>query len=348
MPTRATARIFVLLALTYAAGCSDDATTTRTKADAAVRVDPFQDSGFTNPEMVSAPDAGPLTPDAFFANDPEPPHCGEDGRMRPAPDVAGTIDCPEDKNREGCSCTTPNQRALCWPGLRANRNRGRCKDGMTTCQLGFEFGHRWGPCLDYVLPVEGATQGADSCRCFSNGNWALDNLVPCISQDVNKQYYVYSSRPDAELGYVCDGLTTVPPPAPAADWTASRLKVDCAGRFELCYTIKAGDVSNPQPGDCVLVRSCVNTWYGRAGAEQKLPALKGWAATDDACTQRFVEQGGYGEMSVVGKSSECETVDDGQGAPLVFKRASYCPPTCGEMPDNEECQHCSASGAGDF
>jgi hypothetical protein len=28
--------------------------------------------------------------------------------------------------------------------------------------------------------VPGATAGADACKCFSAGRWALDNLVPCF------------------------------------------------------------------------------------------------------------------------------------------------------------------------
>lgn len=338
---------FLLLAALFGDGCADDVTAS--KVDAAVSVDPFLDSGFTNPnDVVPIMDAGTFSPDAFFIDDPQPPYCGEDGKMQSATPVKGTRDCPDDKNREGCPCETPGQQSLCWPGKRLNRNHGVCKDGMTTCQPGFEFGHRWGPCVGYELPVEGATEGADACLCFSSGHWELANLVPCIAQDADKRYYVYSSRPDGNGSYLCDGLTTTPPPPPTADWTTSTLKVDCGGRFELCYTIKAGDIENPQSGDCTLVRACITTWYARPGSEQKLPNLKGWTANDRTCAARFVEQGGYGEMSVLGKSTECEAVDDGNGRPFVFKRASYCPPNCGERPDAEECKHCSASGAGDF
>jgi hypothetical protein len=338
-----------LVVLACAVGACSDKTTSvdaLERQDAAA-ADPFSDSGFTNPDLVSVPDAGSLSPDAFFIDDPEPPYCGEDGKMRQPAPIGGTRACPEDKNREGCPCTTPGQQALCWPGQRLNRNHGVCRDGMTTCQVGFEFGHTWGRCEGYVLPVEEAMEGPNACRCFSSGLWSIANLVPCIAQDVDEKYYVYSSHEGAD-GYVCEGLTMTPPPVPAADWTSSTLKVDCGGRFELCYTIKAGDVASPQPGDCVLSRSCVTTWYARAGSEQKLPNLKAWSATDQACAQRFVDRGGYGEMSVLGTSTECEAVDDGQGRPYVFKRASYCSPRCAEMPDNEECRHCSASGAGDF
>jgi hypothetical protein len=339
----------VAAALAFA-GCASETSAAMSirNRDAETSSDPFQDSGFTNPDLVAPADGGSLSPDAFFVNDPPPPYCGEDGKRDDNQSIAGTRECPDDKNREGCPCDTPGQQALCWPGQRLNRTHGVCRDGMTRCIQGMEFGNRWGSCDGYVLPKEGATEGADACRCFSNGTWKLANLVPCIAQDATKQYFVYSSRPASDTGYVCDGLTMTPPPVPTADWTTSSLKVDCGGRFQLCYTIKSGDVTSPQPNDCVVVHSCLNIWYARAGSDQKLPNLGGWAATDQACAQRFVEKGGYGEMSVLGLSSECEAVDDGQGRPYVFKRASYCPPSCGETPDRAECKSCSASGAGQF
>jgi hypothetical protein len=339
----------IAVALTLA-GCADETTAAarRRERDAETQTNPFQDSGFTNPDLAVATDGGSLSPDAFFVNDLPPPYCGEDGKMRASEPVPGTSECPDDKNREGCPCTTPGQQALCWPGQRLNRNHGVCSDGMTRCIPGLEFGNRWGSCDGYKLPVEGATEGADACRCFSSGTWKLANLVPCIAQDAMKRYFVYSSRQANDTGYLCDSLNTTPPPVPAADWTTSSLKVDCSGRFELCYTIKAGDVSAPKANDCVLVHSCVNIWYARAGSEQTLPNLRGWSASDQACSQRFVEIGGYGEMSVRGLSSECEAVDDGQGQPLVFKRASYCPPSCAQTPERIECKSCSASGAGEF
>ncbi|HKU42359.1 MAG TPA: hypothetical protein VJR89_29575 [Polyangiales bacterium] len=338
----------MLLALALADACADD-NPRHGMSDAAVREDPFRDSGFTNPRgVIEVDDAGTLSPDAFFIDDPPPPYCGEDGKMEPAPAISGTRECPGDKNREGCPCDSPGQRSLCWPGQRVNRNHGVCHDGMTRCIMGFEFGNRWGPCEDYELPVEGATTGPDACRCFSNGTWSLTNLVPCIAQSMDKKYWVYSSHPDEKAGYLCNGLMSTPPPAPPEVWTSSTLKVDCSGRFKLCYTIKAGDVTQPKASDCVLVQSCIDTWYARAGSQLKLPDLPGWTAKDQACAQRFVDSGGYGEMSVIGRSSECEAVDDGDGQPYVFKRASYCPPRCATTPNDAECMHCSASGAGDF
>jgi len=289
-------------------------------------------------------DAGP---DAFFINDEAPPFCGPDGGMSAPPSVGGTPECPDDKNRQGCGCPEIGKKAACWPGKRRNRNHGICMDGVTTCRGTAEFPPAWGPCEGYVLPVEGAVQGPEACRCFSRGNWMLSNLVPCIHGDGNDTY-IYSSHPDPQRGFACDPISTLPPPTPSADWSPSTLNVDCAGHFELCYTMKAGNVGDPRPSDCTVMRSCVDVWYEHAGKSQKLPNLPGWSAKDRACAKRFVETGGYGEMSVLGKSAECDPVNDGHGEPYVFLRTAYCPANCVDTPDADSCKACSTSGTGSF
>lgn len=291
-----------------------------------------------------------FAPDAFFINDPAPPMCGPDGGMSEAPKLDGSVDCPADKNREGCPCPEPGKKAACWPGKRINRDHGICVDGKTTCGQTAEFGTAWGPCEGYVLPKKGALSGPDACRCFSSGKWELSNLVPCIFQDPDGDTYLYSSRPDAEGGYACDpvSLEDLPPSTPSDSWSTSRLNVDCAGQFELCYTLRAGKASDPSSSDCVLMRACVDVWYAEAGKTQSLDDLPGWVAADTQCAERFRTRGGYGEMSVRGKSIECDPVDNGKGDAYVFERTSYCRPDCNETPDAQECRDCSVSGSGKF
>jgi hypothetical protein len=294
-------------------------------------------------------DAGPLgrpDVDAFFIDDPAPPSCGPDGGMSAPPKIEGEADCPADKNRQGCACPKAGMRAACWPGRRQNRNHGICKDGMTTCEDIGEFGLSWGPCEGYVLPQEGAVQGPAACGCFSTGRWALSNLVPCI-QGGASGVFIYSSHPAADAnGYACDAVSGPQPTVPTLNWSEGTLQVECAGQFKLCYTMKAGRASAPKPADCVLMRSCIDVWYGDAGERQDLPALPGWVASDSACAQRFVDEGGYGEMSVIGLSAECDPVDDGHGDPYVFLRTGYCDSSCASTP--EGCGGCSSSGSGDF
>jgi hypothetical protein len=118
-----------------------------------------------------------------------------------------------------------------------------------------------------------------------------------------------------------------PPPysAPSQDWSTDTLNIDCAGNFNLCYTIKAGNSMSPSPSDCTVVQVCIDGQYAMKGVVQTLPPLPGWAGTDLACAQQFNTSGGYGEMTVQGKSIDCETVDNGMGGPRVFNVIPYCP-----------------------
>jgi hypothetical protein len=284
--------------------------------------------------------------DAFFINDPPPPYCGPDGSAPNVEKPGGTPSCPSDKNRQGCPCPTVGATATCWPGQRARRGHGICKDGMTTCEATLEFNNRWGPCEGYVLPDPKALSGPRSCGCFSAGQWALRNLSPCVV--VGTQTYLTSSKILADGGVGCGDVTALPPPAPVDPWTDSTLMVDCSGQFKLCFTIKAGDFKHPMQSDCVIAKSCVETWYPEPGKTQTLPQLPGWASSDPVCSAQFDQTGGYGEMSVIGVSGECEKVDDGLGAPYVFQRGGYCPSSCSQTPTAPACQMCQSGGSGQF
>lgn len=310
-----------------------------------------RDTAFKNVPDAAAANTS-ITPDAYFFEDPPPPYCGPDGGA--PPDPTGTLECPSDKNRQGCPCTEKNAVEACWPGKRANRNHGICMDGTTTCHDEGEFGLRWGPCEGYVLPDETALTGPDACSCFSSGRWSLSNLSPCIYES-NGRTYLYAAliNPDGTLN--CGGPFGMDeiPPAPSEPWADNSLTVDCAGQFKLCFTIKAGDFHNPQPTDCQIMQTCVETWYGEEGVPQDLPPLPGWNTTtleESNCSAEFVRVGGYGEMTVLGTSIECDEVDDGSGQPFVFYRTNYCAPSC-QDPANAnapECAGCVTGGSGSF
>src|SRR4051794_11544399 len=53
-----------------------------------------------------------------YANDPPPQYCGPAGTT-PPPTITGTAECPDDKNKPGCSCPTVGATASCWTGLRS-------------------------------------------------------------------------------------------------------------------------------------------------------------------------------------------------------------------------------------
>lgn len=295
-------------------------------------------------------DGGPkdaqVTVDAFFVNDLPPPMCGQDGTMQAATAPGGTMECPDDKNREGCPCSQKDMSVACWPGKRINRNHGQCKDGKTTCVSSAEFGLRWGPCEGYVLPNPDAGAGPAACRCFSTGTWKLSNLAPCIFR--GGATYLYSSKLTSAGQIDCGTNVPEPPPAPPGSWTDDSLTVDCGGQFKLCYTIKAGNVDSPKADDCVVMQSCIDVWYPQAGMEQKLPDLPSWTSANTACSAKFDQGGGYGEMSVIGKSIECDAVDDGAGHPYVFHRTDYCPPSCQMTPNAPGCAGCQTGGSGMF
>ncbi|HNN92425.1 MAG TPA: hypothetical protein PKI03_09155 [Pseudomonadota bacterium] len=285
-------------------------------------------------------------PDAFWAQDPPPMYCGLDGGTLPAPmPPGGTPECPDDKNRQGCACPKLGDTAACWPGLRKNRGLGICRDGVTTCVRNGEIGTVWGPCEGYILPIPGTTTGKEACNCFSAGRWAIDNVVPCF----------YTARDGKHMGSASSVLTGTTPTCeemmdgklmvPSKPWSPNKLTVDCVGHFRLCYTIKAGDVKNPLPTDCVVASVCTEGDYPAASAESPLPVLPAWATTTPAqvaCSEQFKKSGGYGEMSVDGKTVTCELVQK------PFNRVGYCPLDCDKRPMDPDCKSCMSGGSGSF
>jgi hypothetical protein len=313
---------------------------------------PTTDAGQGDTPGNQPADLGPNA-DAFFAVDPPPVQCLQDGGMGPPPESpGGTPECPDDKNREGCPCENLGEVTSCWPGLRVNRNRGICRDGTTRCEVVREFG-RWGPCEGYVLPADGVASGPASCGCFSAGLWEIDNLSPCFVDFGTMGTWAVSTYINGSGAAQCPSLNAQsmpPPPAePGTTWSSSRLRVDCEGSFELCYTLRAGSADAASPNDCVVARACTGQiWYENRDQLQELPDLPSWTSTDSACSTQFAASGGYGEMSVLGLSVECDEVDDGSGGEFVFNRVQYCPLICATDPSAPGCENCNQGGSGNF
>jgi hypothetical protein len=272
----------------------------------------------------------------FFEDDPPPTGC-DGGGVPPIP--GGTPECPADKNLEGCDCFQKDQTAPCWPGKRKNRNRGICHDGTTTCTLQGENTLRWGPCVGYQLPT--GTTGKEACLCFSGGHWEIDNLSPCF-------FTINGVTNVAVSTTLVNGQPQCPPDVnmvPSQPWSTTRLTVDCGGYFKLCYSIKAGDGANPQPTDCEIVKVCTEAYYTTPNMPQDFPVLPAWLTgpAQATCVEQFVATGGYGEMSVVGESDECDQVNK------VFNHVTYCPLECNDpMNMNPICQTCMPGGGGGF
>jgi hypothetical protein len=289
---------------------------------------------------------GSYDPDAFFATDPPPKYCGPDGGTTPAT-PGGTPECPSDKNREGCPCTTPGEQKPCWPGLRVNRGLGVCKDGVATCKSSGEFGRTWGPCENFVGPVAGATKGKEACKCFSAGKWAIKNLSPCLITYNGTSTYGVSTQPADGQCYPLPANATPPPTKPAGIWSEDSLKVDCAGHFRLCYTLKAGDFNAPSAADCSLATVCTESDYTTVDVEQTFPPLDSWTSNDPLCSKKFADTGGYGEMTVKGLSVLCDEISE-NGQPYVFHRVQYCKLECQANPTAPGCANCLLGGSGDF
>ena len=289
----------------------------------------------------------------LYANDPLPKYCLVDGGVGAPPLPTGTDQCPSDKNKPGCGCDTLGATAACWTGLRANRNLGQCKDGMTTCVQVSENTKAWGPCSDEVLPTVGA-KGKAGCSCFSEGRWKITNLIPCfVNKAGSGTFYAYSAKQNPDNSVTCGAIPSGDPPYPPADpdhWSTDTVSVDCAGHFKLCYEIKGGKYETPGATDCSLTKVCVEGDYPAEGQEVAFPNLPAWHSENTACAQVFRDVGGYGEMTVQGISVRCDNVDDGTGNAFVFNRVKYCPTKCenGANPSDPDCANCQTGGSGQF
>ncbi len=250
--------------------------------------------------------------------------CGPDGGLDasvPMPPAPG--ECRDGEAVPGCPCDTVGEERPCLTGR------------TIRCEPNGEFGGLWGPCLG---------------DCFSSGTWQIDNISPCFITYSGGMIWAVSTVIRGGEAQ-CPMFPSMPPPrAPGEDWSPNRLTVDCEGQFRLCYTIKAGDASAPRDDDCVVARTCTEAWYGTRNATQEFPPLPGWVTEDPACARRFVEGGGYGEMSVLGRTVDCEVIDDDRGGEYVFNRVPYCPLCCndGSCPSDPICPMCMMGGSGSF
>jgi hypothetical protein len=278
------------------------------------------------------------------------PYCPIDidgGPPAPEDQVDGGPNCPADKRLPGCPCPFNNLQDNqtpypCWPGLRKNRHVGQCMDGVTYCEPNMDPTGRlvylWGQCVDAVLPNPKALPGFESCDCVGIGTWRLENLSPCF-YDIGGGLGSGGAASSASVDRVVSCPLSLPLSAPREPWSEDSFATDCAGHYTLCYTLKAGDPDKPSASDCTVARVCIEADYGVAGVYQPFPPLPGWVAGSDAhtcCAIQFAATGGYGEMSVEGR-----TVLNCQRVSKVFdNRVRYCPASCGSNPQDPSCQHC--------
>jgi hypothetical protein len=201
--------------------------------------------------------------------------------------------------------------------------------------------------MGYQLPAPNATDGKDACKCFSAGQWKLDNLSPCFfSDNMNTPGNLGATSTTLSGNMVqCPSEMGTPLVPPNMPWSNDTVTADCAGHFRICYALKAGDAKNPSPKDCTVSQVCTEADYTQVNMPQQFPPLPAWATTDQAaiaCAQKFATSGGYGEMSVTGKTITCDTFS------RVFNRVNYCPLSCNQNPNGPNCQGCGNGGGGNF
>lgn len=246
--------------------------------------------------------------------------CGPDASIDAGP-VTAPGDCTSGP-APGCECGTVGETQPCLAGR------------MITCNAFGEFGGKWGPCLG---------------DCFSTGTWAIDNLSPCFITYGGGQTWAVSTVIRSGSAACPDPGTMPPPTRPAEDWSTNRLTVDCEGQFRLCYTLRAGNADTPSDSDCVVAEVCTEGWYAERNVTQELSPLESWVGSDPTCAGQFASSGGYGEMSVVGTTIDCEVIDDDLGGRHVFNRVRYCPLCCSDGScSGAECDRCMMGGSGSF
>jgi hypothetical protein len=187
----------------------------------------------------------------------------------------------------------------------------------------------------------GAGTDAGACTCFVHGSWSLDNTAPCLLTIAVDGGHERGAISTVESG----GRATCPSDkstVPADPWSTDTLTADCAGHYTLCYTLKAGMASNPQPTDCVLAQSCAEADYATLNQAQTWPALPGWLATStqSACAAAFADSGGYGVKTVTGTPAGCPSISK------VIGTVSYCPTNCTSSNPSPNCTTCADGTSG--
>jgi hypothetical protein len=191
-------------------------------------------------------------------------------------------------------------------------------------------------------PTGDALRSGPCSACFAHGQWSIDNLSPCLltGADQAKVTVAISTIESANQSQCPSDFSA----APTQAWSSDHLTIDCAGHYRLCYTLKAGDPSNPSASDCVVAQSCAEGDATMSSAPQAWPPLPGWIASTSAtaCAQSFYDGGGYGEESVTGSPNGCGTIGK------TFVRVWYCPLACNGPNPPAACANCQSGGSSSF
>jgi hypothetical protein len=150
---------------------------------------------------------------------------------------------------EGCACTA-GQTSACWTGFPADRNQGKCHDGLQVCEGTTEFAS-WGPCMGEVTECgadAGVPETNEECGCIPGA------VIQCSE--------------DCSVGIICS-LTATKTCLPDGSWSTCKedlgVQLDAPG-FQ-CRNMLHGCLQEPQPdgrpgageifvGDCSTQFKC--------------------------------------------------------------------------------------------
>jgi hypothetical protein len=161
-----------------------------------------------------------------------------------------------------------------------------------------------------------------ACGCLAHGDWNVANISPCFFMNGT------AATVSGAISTVYDGQTAMCPlddtAAPQAPWSTDTFETDCAGHYRLCFSLRAGDATNPKPTDCLVAVSCAESDYATSDVTQAWPPLPSWITTgaETTCAQTMAATGGYGIMTATGTPTGCGAVTK------AFAIFTYCPLTC--------------------
>jgi hypothetical protein len=145
----------VIGAVAFAAGCSADTANSSSGRGAPSSTAGTVPGASTGIGQQNAPGA-PGAPSGSGLNGAGAASGGQPPPTTAKLDAGGTAaNCdPQAPDQVDCQCSKAGITRSCWGGAAAARNVGVCKDGVQTCAATTgEFGAKWGPCMQQVLPT---------------------------------------------------------------------------------------------------------------------------------------------------------------------------------------------------
>jgi hypothetical protein len=179
---------------------------------------------------------------ALAGSNAQPPASNIDAGTSSVLPTSGTTNQPLNCNQvnspfkvEGCACTA-GETSACWTGFPADRNMGKCHDGLQVCEGTAEFAS-WGECKGEELTCgvdAGVPEIEEECQCIPGA------VIQCSE--------------DCSVGIICS-LSATKTCLPDGSWSTCReelgVPLDAPG-FQ-CRNMLHGCLSELSPDDAPYV-----------------------------------------------------------------------------------------------